>query len=90
MSVHIALQLKFGSKNTGEGSKSHFRDIASASLAGIKLFLHHPPKPSTSQPQSRGLEDNEDLLVCDLDAEELFRREYDLLDERDNTVDYLD
>jgi len=33
--------------------------------------------------QSRGLEDNEDFFVRDLDAEELFGREYDLLDERD-------
>jgi hypothetical protein len=39
--------------------------------------------------QSRSLEDDEDLFVRDLDAEELFGREYDLLDERD-TIDDLD
>ena len=38
----------------------------------------------------RGLEDEEDLLVRDLDAEELFVREYDLFDERDYSVDDLD
>ena len=44
-------------------------------------------RPSTSRLlKHRGLEDDEDLLVRDLDAEELFGREYDVLDERDNTV----
>jgi len=38
---------------------------------------------------SRGLEDDEDIFVRDLDTEELFGREYDLLDERD-TFDDLD
>lgn len=33
--------------------------------------------------QSRGLEEDDSLFVRDLDAEELFGREYDLLDERD-------
>jgi hypothetical protein len=39
--------------------------------------------------QSRGLEHNEDLFGRDLDAEELFGREYDYLDERD-IIDDLD
>jgi hypothetical protein len=41
---------------------------------------------------SRGLEDDEDLFVRDLDAEEFFGREYDFLDERDHDtiVDDLD
>jgi len=39
--------------------------------------------------QSRGLEEYEDLFGRDLDAEELYGREYDLFDERD-TIDDLD
>jgi len=38
--------------------------------------------------QSRGLEDDEDIFIRDLDAEEFFGREYDL-DER-GTIDDLD
>ena len=38
---------------------------------------------------SRGFEDDEDMFVRDVDTEELFGREYDLLDERD-TFDDLD
>ena len=34
--------------------------------------------------QSRALEDNEDLFGRDIDAGELFGREYDLLEERDD------
>ena len=61
-----------------------------ASVAAFGLALKPPPKPSAPQPQSRGLEDEEDLLLRDLDAEELFGREYVLLDERDITFDDLD
>ena len=39
--------------------------------------------------RSRGLEDDEELLRRDLDAEEFFGRDYDLFDERD-TFDDLD
>jgi hypothetical protein len=39
--------------------------------------------------KSRGLEDDEDMFERDVDTEELFGREYDLLDERD-TFDDLD
>ena len=39
--------------------------------------------------KSRGFEDDEDMFVRDVDTEELFGREYDLLDERD-TFDDLD
>ena len=39
--------------------------------------------------QSRGFEENEDLYGRDLNAEELYGREYDLLDERD-IIDDLD
>ena len=41
------------------------------------------PQSNSGQPNSRGLEDDEELLQRDLDAEELFGREYDLFDERD-------
>ena len=39
--------------------------------------------------KSRGFEDDEDMFVRDVDTEEFFGREYDLLDERD-TFDDLD
>ena len=37
----------------------------------------------------RGFEDDEDIFVRDLDAEDLFERDYDLLNERD-IMDDLD
>ena len=68
-------------------AKNHVGDIAS--VVGLGLALKPAPKPK-NQPQRRGLEFDEDLVVRDLDAEELFGREYDLLDERDITIDDLD
>ena len=60
------------------------------SFAGLGLALRPPHKPSASQPQFHGLEDDEELLLHDLESEQFFGREYDLLDKHDNTIDYLD
>ena len=59
---------------------------AIASLKTSRYYVKVGGK-AASHLKHRGLEDDEDLLVRDLDAEELFGREYDVLDERDNTVE---
>ena len=68
---------KFGSK---VAKHKHTRKALKAADVGQQIYGAF---------QNRGLEDNEDLFVRDLDDEELFGREYDLLDERD-TFDDLD
>ena len=78
-----------GWKAAAKNVFTHAGNVGNAALtvgSAASVFSALRPQqgdPSTPGPVRRGLEENEDLFGRDFDAEELFEREYDVLDERD-------
>jgi hypothetical protein len=92
---HVAKQVNNNLNNNGNPGQN--RDKANQNFNRVRQDMQRVvteiskfiPKNPRYRVRARGLEDDEELLRRDLDDEEVFGREYGLLDERD-TFDDLD
>ena len=82
----IAKQLKSAAKqannnnndNQNKANQNRIRQNVQLAIKKILSFI-----PAKNHVKARGLEDDEELSLRDLDTEEVFGREYDFLNERD-------